>query len=111
MLYWATDAPFASQAVVGHPHVVALHAVYEDVHSLHMIMDWCGGGSLWQLMERCPGYMLPEPAAAAATKAVLEVLAHCHARCVFVCERGCKTERWFRGCGSCYGTCFQPELF
>lgn len=70
----------AAQAVIGHPHVVALHAVYEDVHNLHMIMDWCGGGSLWQLMERCPGYMLPESAAAAATKAVLEVLAHCHAR-------------------------------
>ena len=67
------------QAVV-HPHVVALHAVYEDVHNLHIIMDWCGGGSLWGLMECCPGYMLPESAAAAATKAVLEVLAHCHAR-------------------------------
>jgi serine/threonine protein kinase len=68
------------QAVVGHPHVVALRAVYEDVHNLHMVMDWCGGGSLWQLMERCPGYMLPEAAAAAATRAVLKVLAHCHAR-------------------------------
>lgn len=68
------------QAVVGQPHVVALRAVYEDVHNLHMIMDWCGGGTLWQLMERCPGYQLPEAAAAAATKATLMVLAHCHAR-------------------------------
>jgi calcium-dependent protein kinase len=68
------------QAVVGHPHVVALRAVYEDVHSLHMIMDWCGGGTLWHLMERCPDYQLPEAAAAAATRATLMVLAHCHAR-------------------------------
>lgn len=96
------------QAVVGHPHVVALHAVYEDINNLHMIMDWCGGGSLWQLMERCPGYMLPEAAAAAATKAVLEVLAHCHARCAacMICNPpafatlllhptvGCKSKRW-----------------
>lgn len=68
------------QAVVGHPHAVTLHAVYEDVHNLHMVMDWCGGGNVWELMERCPGYMLPEPAAAAATLAVLRMLAHCHSR-------------------------------
>jgi serine/threonine protein kinase len=68
------------QAVVGHPHAVTLHAVYEDVHNLHMVMDWCGGGNVWELMERCPGYMLPEAAAAAATLAVLRMLAHCHSR-------------------------------
>lgn len=68
------------QASVGHTNVVQLHAVYEDAHNLHMILEWCGGGSLFSLMERCPGLKLPEQAAAAATRATLEVLAHCHGR-------------------------------
>jgi serine/threonine protein kinase len=59
---------------------VQLQAVYEDHANLHMILEWCVGGSLFSLMERCPGYRLPEASAAAATKAVLIVLAHCHSR-------------------------------
>lgn len=66
------------QHTSGHPNVVQLLGVYEDNRSLHLIMEWCGGGSLAQLAERIPGGQRGELVAAAVAKAVLEVLALCH---------------------------------
>jgi hypothetical protein len=101
------------QASTGHPHVVQLQAVYEDVHNLHIILEWCAGGHLYSLMERCPGCRLPEHAAAAATKATLEVLAHCHARCarcVRACMQRAGRRRWLMnaaadGCATACAAC------
>eukprot|EP00879_Flechtneria_rotunda_P004654 GHRR01004913.1.p1 GENE.GHRR01004913.1~~GHRR01004913.1.p1 ORF type:complete len:572 (+),score=214.36 GHRR01004913.1:321-2036(+) len=68
------------QHTLCHPNVVQLLALYEDARSLHLVLEWCGGGSLGQLLQRAPGGRLPEPAVTAVAKAVLGVLALIHAK-------------------------------
>eukprot|EP00775_Hariotina_reticulata_P008781 gene8781-8959_t len=68
------------QQVVGDPHIVQLHQVFEDARAVHLVMEWCSGGSVVDLMLACPGSCLDERAAAAVMKSVLEVLSHCHSR-------------------------------
>eukprot|EP00878_Enallax_costatus_P005510 GHUV01005782.1.p1 GENE.GHUV01005782.1~~GHUV01005782.1.p1 ORF type:complete len:663 (+),score=191.05 GHUV01005782.1:383-2371(+) len=74
------------QHTSGHPNVVQLKGVYEDSRSLHLLLEWCGGGSLTQLAEKAPGGRCGEGAAAAVAKAVLEVLAVCHSKGVIHCD-------------------------
>ncbi|CAI7808414.1 unnamed protein product [Closterium sp. NIES-54] len=62
----------------GHPHIVAVHATYEDDDNIHIVMELCKGGDLFDRIK-LRGRM-PEPAAAAICKALVGVLLHCHAR-------------------------------
>ena len=39
--------------LAGHPNVVELKAVYEEEHSVHLVMELCAGGELFHLLERC----------------------------------------------------------
>ncbi|CAI5988741.1 unnamed protein product [Closterium sp. NIES-64] len=62
----------------GHPHIVAVHATFEDDDNIHIVMELCKGGDLFDRIK-LRGRM-PEPAAAAICKALVGVLLHCHAR-------------------------------
>ena len=52
--------------VHGHPHVVSLKGVYEDEDAVHLCMELCKGGDLYDMLTS--SVTLPEPVAAHLAK-------------------------------------------
>ncbi|GJP33342.1 hypothetical protein CLOM_g17886 [Closterium sp. NIES-68] len=78
----------ANRRVRGHAHVVELRGLYEDEQAVHLVMDLCKGGDLYDfLIARSP---VAEPVAAEIARQVLLALAHCHS--VGVMHRDIKPE-------------------
>ncbi|CAI7787338.1 unnamed protein product, partial [Closterium sp. NIES-53] len=65
------------ERVAGHCNVVRLHAVFEDHENIHLVMELCRGGGLFDYM-RTNG-PLTERAAASVCFQLLSALDHCHA--------------------------------
>ncbi|CAI7742365.1 unnamed protein product [Closterium sp. NIES-53] len=63
---------------VAHPGVVQLRGVFEDEQSVHLVMDLCEGGELFDEVVRRG--RLSEPDAANVFAQVASAVAHCHAR-------------------------------
>mmetsp|Transcript_23208 Transcript_23208/g.44298 ORF Transcript_23208/g.44298 Transcript_23208/m.44298 type:complete len:168 (+) Transcript_23208:151-654(+) len=61
----------------GHENIVSLQASYEDKHSVHLLMELCEGGELFDRIVSKGRYS--EKAAAAAFRTVMRVVAQCHA--------------------------------
>ncbi|CAN6465768.1 unnamed protein product [Victoria cruziana] len=64
------------QHLSGHPGVVTLKAVYEDVESFHLVMELCPGGRLldWMVKHCC----YSERQAAILLKELVLVIKYCH---------------------------------
>uniref|UniRef100_A0ACD5YVZ5 Uncharacterized protein n=1 Tax=Avena sativa TaxID=4498 RepID=A0ACD5YVZ5_AVESA len=60
------------------PHVVALHAAFEDAHAVHLVIDLCDGGDLFSLVSARG--RLPEREAAGIAAQIASALAACHRR-------------------------------
>ncbi|XP_052143968.1 phosphoenolpyruvate carboxylase kinase 2-like [Oryza glaberrima] len=60
------------------PHVVALHAAFEDDAAVHLVVDLCAGGDLLSLVSSRG--RLPEHEAAGLTAQLASALASCHRR-------------------------------
>ncbi|CAI5523563.1 unnamed protein product [Closterium sp. Naga37s-1] len=76
------DAADVRQEVVmlhmlkGHPHIIGLKEVLEDPKSIHLIMDLCSGGDLFDAVKARKH--LPEPLAARLLQQLVGALLHCH---------------------------------
>ncbi|CAN0888511.1 Serine/threonine-protein kinase PEPKR2 [Linum grandiflorum] len=64
------------QHLSGHPGVVTLHAVYEELEFFHLVMEFCSGGRLIDQMVGEDQYS--EQRAANVFKDVLLVIKYCH---------------------------------
>ncbi|KAM0927660.1 hypothetical protein ACQ4PT_002738 [Festuca glaucescens] len=60
------------------PHVVALHAAFEDAHAVHLVIDLCDGGDLFSLISARG--RLPEHEAAGIAAQLASALVACHRR-------------------------------
>jgi calcium-dependent protein kinase len=60
-----------------HPALVRLRAAYEDAEAVHLVMELCDGGELFDRIVARGRYT--ERAAAAAARTVAEVVRACHA--------------------------------
>jgi calcium-dependent protein kinase len=60
----------------GHPNVVKLYDVFEDKRNVHIVMELCTGGELFDRIVARGHYS--EKSAAQIIRAVVEVVAHCH---------------------------------
>lgn len=61
----------------GHPHVVTFKGAYEDSHHIHIVMELCTGGELFEQLS-AKGYYR-ERDAAHIMRTILQVVQHCHA--------------------------------
>jgi hypothetical protein len=80
-----------------HERIVGLHEVFEDAGVVSLVMEWCQGGDLLDLVlhqHRESGSGLPEPAAAAAARQLLEALSYLHGQDII--HRDVKCENFFR---------------
>ncbi|KAK8563368.1 hypothetical protein V6N13_007683 [Hibiscus sabdariffa] len=59
-----------------HPNIVTLKATYEDDNAVHLVMELCEGGELFDRIVARGHYT--ERAAAAVTKTIVEVVQACH---------------------------------
>ncbi|KAJ0255451.1 Calcium-dependent protein kinase 32 [Hirschfeldia incana] len=59
-----------------HPNLVTLKETYEDEHAVHLVMELCEGGELFDRIVARGHYT--ERAAAAVTKTIIEVVQVCH---------------------------------
>ncbi|KAM1221197.1 hypothetical protein ACFX13_009098 [Malus domestica] len=59
-----------------HPNIVSLKDTYEDDHAVHIVMELCEGGELFDRIVSRGHYT--ERAAAAVTKTIVEVVQMCH---------------------------------
>ncbi|KAE8661211.1 Calcium-dependent protein kinase 32 [Hibiscus syriacus] len=59
-----------------HPNIVTLKDTYEDDHAVHLVMELCEGGELFDRIVARGHYT--ERAAAAVTKTIVEVVQMCH---------------------------------
>ncbi|KAK9067800.1 hypothetical protein SSX86_011911 [Deinandra increscens subsp. villosa] len=64
------------QHLSGHPGVVTLKAVYEDLESFHLVMELCSGGRLIDQMAKEGRYS--EQRAANIFKELMMVIKYCH---------------------------------
>jgi serine/threonine protein kinase len=69
---------FLASAPPCSPHVVALHAAFEDAHAVHLVVDLCDGGDLFSLISARG--RLPEHEAAGIAAQISSALAACHRR-------------------------------
>lgn len=74
------EAKIAQLASAGNPHAVQIHAVYEDATAIHLVMDLCDGGDLFDRIAACEGAPMTEADAVAVMAAMMEALAICHRR-------------------------------
>ncbi|CAI7791932.1 unnamed protein product [Closterium sp. NIES-54] len=66
------------QTVAGHPGVVQLRTVFEDESEIHLIMELCEGGELFDEVVRRK--KLPEKEAALIFRQIVSAVAFCHSR-------------------------------
>ncbi|KAL6530452.1 Calcium-dependent protein kinase 14 [Orobanche minor] len=59
-----------------HPNIVSLKDTYEDDHAVHLVMELCEGGELFDRIVARGHYT--ERAAAAVTRTIVEVIENCH---------------------------------
>mmetsp|Transcript_13685 Transcript_13685/g.43238 ORF Transcript_13685/g.43238 Transcript_13685/m.43238 type:complete len:526 (-) Transcript_13685:83-1660(-) len=62
--------------LAGHPHVVNIRNSYEDKDAVHLVMEMCTGGELFDRIIKVGHYT--EKKAAALTRTMLEIVGHCH---------------------------------
>jgi len=60
----------------GHENIVELHDVFEDRNNVHLVMDLCTGGELFDHIIAAGSYT--EQDAAKVMRTILTVVAHCH---------------------------------
>nr|ABK22812.1 unknown [Picea sitchensis] len=67
------------QYVAGHPAVVALHEACEDDEYVHLVMDMCSGGDLFdRIVSRKNTVPFSEEEAATILKKLMEAISYCH---------------------------------
>ncbi|CAI5477456.1 unnamed protein product [Closterium sp. Yama58-4] len=66
------------QLLHGHPSVITLIDAVEDSHHVHLLMDLCSGGDLFDRISL--GGPLSEQCAAGVCRQLAEALLHCHRR-------------------------------
>jgi serine/threonine protein kinase len=67
------------QYVSGHPTVVALHDVYEDDDFVHLVMEMCSGGDLFdRIVSRKSTVPFSEEEAATILQKLMEAISYCH---------------------------------
>ncbi|PKU82787.1 Phosphoenolpyruvate carboxylase kinase 1 [Dendrobium catenatum] len=74
------EAKVTQIAAAGNPNVVQIHAAYEDESSIHLVMDLCDGGDLFDRIAAGEGAPMGEEDAAAVIAAMMEALWICHRR-------------------------------
>lgn len=60
----------------GHPNIVQLVGVFEDRHNIHLVMELCTGGELFDSIVSRGHYT--EKDAAKVVRTMLKVVDHCH---------------------------------
>ncbi|CAI5966890.1 unnamed protein product [Closterium sp. NIES-65] len=60
----------------GHPYIVTLHDAIEDAKYVHLVMEFCRGGDLFDRITK--GGVYSEPLGAHLCRAIIEALLHCH---------------------------------
>ncbi|CAI5938585.1 unnamed protein product [Closterium sp. NIES-65] len=68
----------AMKRVSGHESIVQLQSVHEDPESMHLVMDYCDGGELYEAVERHGRF--PEKEAARVFKQLVSAVAYCHSQ-------------------------------
>ena len=62
--------------LAGHPHIVQLRGVYEDRRDIHLVMELCTGGELFDRIVARGHYS--EKDAANVIRTMVKVVDHCH---------------------------------
>lgn len=78
----------------GHPHVIRFRDSFEDENYVHIVMDLCRGGDLFEYIARAfsdhpnakPSTVLTEATVRRLVKHMLRSLAHCHLNGVVSCD-------------------------
>ena len=60
----------------GHPNITYLRDTFEDRQNVHLVMDLCGGGELFDAIVKRGSYS--EKDAASLIRTIVSVVAHCH---------------------------------
>jgi serine/threonine protein kinase len=65
--------------VAGHPAVVSLHEAYEDDDFVHLVMEMCSGGDLFdRIVSRKNTVPFSEEEAATVLQKLMEAISYCH---------------------------------
>uniref|UniRef100_A0A7S1CLD5 Calcium-dependent protein kinase 1 n=1 Tax=Bicosoecida sp. CB-2014 TaxID=1486930 RepID=A0A7S1CLD5_9STRA len=62
--------------IVNHPSIIRLHEVFEDDENVHLVMELCTGGELFDRIIQ-QGHIEEKPAAR-VMRSVLQAVKHCH---------------------------------
>jgi calcium-dependent protein kinase len=77
-----------------HPNIIKLYEVYEDARYLHLVMELCTGGELFDRITARGHFS--EADAADVVRSILSALAYCHA--ANICHRDLKVRACVHAC-------------
>eukprot|EP00897_Mesotaenium_endlicherianum_P007016 jgi/Mesen1/6342/ME000328S05627 len=81
----------AMEALAGHPSIVALKGIFEDKENVHIIMELCEGGDLYERIKATGRYS--ESKAARACRSIVKALKYCRSKGIL--HRDLKPENIF----------------
>jgi len=81
---------------VDHPNIIKLHEVFEDDHKLHLVMELCTGGELFDRIvakTQSPEGHFSEYDAAEIVRSILKAIQYCHDE-LHICHRDLKPKNF-----------------
>ena len=73
-----------------HPNIVKLFEIYEDEESIHLVMEYCSGGELFDYILKQE--VLDEYESSKIIKQILHAILYCHKNAI--CHRDLKPENF-----------------
>lgn len=64
------------QFIVGHPNIISLEDTFEDRNYVHIVMELCNGGELFDRIVERGNYT--EKSARDIITVILDIVRHCH---------------------------------
>lgn len=69
-----------------HPNIIQIHEKFEDKNNLWLVLDYCGGGELFDRIKNQPTASYAEKDAAGVLKQMLEGIAYLHQNKIAHCD-------------------------
>jgi serine/threonine protein kinase len=75
---WAREISIMSH--LSHPHILRLLTWFHDAKTITMVIPFCGGGAVYDVMQKLPGQRFPEARAARYTYQLCLALEYLHSK-------------------------------
>jgi len=99
----SSQGEIAIHSSLHHPKILELHQVFQDVDSISLVMEWCQGGDLLEIVlshRYMHGRGLPEASVVSAGRQLMEAVTFLHGRSIIHRDVKCENLLQFEARGA-----------